>query len=181
MSVGRIRPSTSARRRGRRLRSGTRHVVAAAMIAVVGAAQLLAAPVAAASAPQTITFDLPAAGVVGTSIPLAATATSGLPVSFASDSPVTCSVAGLELTLLAEGICGVTASQPGDATWDAAPNIPASMTVNPSPFPRQPQAITFALPPSGYVGSTMSLTGTASSGLNVSYAVQTPSVCATDG
>src|SRR6266576_1636071 len=164
MSVGRIRRATIARRRGRRVRSGTRQIIATVMIAAVGAAQLLAAPIATASTPQTITFDLPAAGVVDTSIPLAATATSGLLVSFASDSPATCSVAGIELTLLAEGTCGVTASQPGDATWDAAPDVPASMTVNSSPFPRQAQTITFSLPPSGYVGSTMPLAGTASSG-----------------
>ena len=109
MSVGRIRRSTSARRRGRRLRSGTRHVVAAAMIAVVGASQLLAAPIAAASTPQTITFDLPVADVSGSAIELVAAATSGLPVSFASNTPSTCSLAGIELTLLAEGTCAVTA------------------------------------------------------------------------
>jgi hypothetical protein len=151
------------------------------MIAVVSVTQLFGAPIAAAATAQTISFDLPASSIVGTELPMDATATSGLVVSFVSNTPTACSVAGFMLTLLAEGTCTVTASQAGDATWDPAPDVQDSMTVDPSPFPRQPQTITFVLLPSGYVGGTMALTGTASSGLGVVYAVQTPSVCATDG
>ncbi len=172
--------------RRRRPQSGARRGVASALIVVVGLAQLITAPVAAALTPQTISFDLPAAEVAGSAIELSATATSGLVVSFATNTPSTCGVSGIVLTLLAEGTCTVTASQAGDSTWAAAPDVQDSMTVNPAPPPPPPpdpqsQTITFTLPSSGYVGATIPLTGTASSGLEVAYTVLTPSVCASDG
>jgi beta-propeller uncharacterized protein DUF5122 len=161
-----------------------RRGVAGALITGIAFVQLLTAPVAAAGSPQTISFDLPASDIVGSAFDPAGTATSGLPVAYASDTPSTCSVEGIVLTLTAEGTCTVTASQAGDATWDPAPYVQDSMTVDPAPPPppvQQPQTISFTLPPNGHVGATMAITGTASSGLPVSYAVQTPSICASDG
>jgi hypothetical protein len=163
-----------------------RGFVTAAMTAVIAIVQLLTAPVAAASGTsQTISFALPSADIAGSTIDLVASSTSGLPVAFATNTSATCTVAGTVLTLVVAGTCTVTASQGGDATWDAAPDVQVSMTVNaappPPPFDPQPQSITFTLPASGYVGATIPLTGTASSGLEVSYASQTPAVCVTDG
>jgi hypothetical protein len=168
-----------------RPRRSARRVIAAAFAASIGFEQLLIGP-AAALTPQTITFDLPASHVVGTSIDLstAASASSGLPVAFASDTPSICTVTSTTLDLVAEGTCTVAASQPGDETWDPAPDVQDSMTVDPAPPPPpdpDPQTITFTLPSSGYVGSTVPLTGTASSGLPVTYTVETPAVCASDG
>ena len=141
--------------------------------------------VAAGATPQTIAFDLPVSDIVGSQIDMAASATSGLTVTFHADTPSTCSVDGPILTLLDEGTCSVTASQAGDATWAAADDVQDSMTVNaappPPPFDPQPQTITFTLLGSGYVGATVPLTGTASSGLELEYAVVTPATCATDG
>jgi hypothetical protein len=154
-----------------------------AVVASLALGQLLAGP-ASALTPQTISFDLPEAEVVGSSIDLAATATSGLTVTFASDTPSICTVTGVVLALIAEGTCTVTASQAGDATWEPAQDVQDSMTVGPTPPPPpdpSPQTISFALPSSGYVGATMPLTGTATSGLDVAYIVETPAICATDG
>ena len=49
-----------------------------------------------------------------------ATATSGLPVSYRSLTPSTCSVSGTTVTQLAPGTCTVEASQPGDEIFAAA-------------------------------------------------------------
>jgi hypothetical protein len=51
---------------------------------------------------------------------LSATASSGLPVSFASTTLTTCSVAGSTVTLLRAGDCTVRATQSGDANYHAA-------------------------------------------------------------
>jgi hypothetical protein len=180
----RDRVSATDVRHGRALR-GWRRGASATLIALVGGVQIFGAPVAVASTPQTITFALPTSDVVGSTLDLSATATSGLVVTFASDTTSTCAVAAAVLTLIAAGACTVTASQAGDADWDPAPDVHDSMTVDaappPPPFDPQPQTITFMLPASGYVGATIPLAGTASSGLEVQYASLTPAICATDG
>ena len=58
---------------------------------------------------------------------LTATATSGLPVGFATAGP--CAVAGTVLTLTGQGVCTVTASQPGDANYLAAPDVIRAFTI----------------------------------------------------
>jgi hypothetical protein len=162
-----------------------RRSLAGALAAAVLGAQLLVVP-AAAGTPQTIDFDLPASDIVGASLDLSSTGTasSGLALTFASDTPSVCTVTDTTLDLVAEGDCTVTASQAGDGSWDPAPDVQDTMTVDlpppPAPDP-QPQTITFTLPSSGYVGSTTPLTGTASSGLVVAFVVDTPAVCSTDG
>jgi len=74
---------------------------------------------------QTITFDPLPDLVYGTSsIPLSATASSGLTVTFSAAG--TCSVAGTTLTIVAVGGCTVTGSQGGNAAYLAA--APVSRT-----------------------------------------------------
>jgi hypothetical protein len=82
---------------------------------------------------QTITFSLPASGLAGSNVKLAATADSGLVVSYASATLGTCTVVGALLSLNAAGTCTVTASQAGSLAWAAAPDVPASMAVEPVP------------------------------------------------
>ena len=80
---------------------------------------------------QTITFGpLPNHSFGATVAPLSASATSTLPVGFASSTPAVCTVAGITVTLTAVGVCTITATQPGDATWAAAPPVPQSFMVN---------------------------------------------------
>jgi Bacterial Ig-like domain (group 3) len=59
-----------------------------------------------------------------------ATASSGLPVSFTSLTPLVCSVTGNSVRTLLIGLCTLRASQPGNQTIPAA--IPAAIPVNQS-------------------------------------------------
>ena len=63
------------------------------------------------------------------SLPLRATASSGLAVSYVSNTPTVCAVAGAAVTLLSAGNCSVTASQAGNANYQAALSITQSFVV----------------------------------------------------
>src|SRR5207245_37896 len=56
---------------------------------------------------QTIAFSQPPAAQVGAPVTLSASATSGLPVSFGSGTPLVCTVSGSAVTTLAPGTCTV--------------------------------------------------------------------------
>lgn len=81
--------------------------------------------------PQVIGFP-PQPGrtfVAGGSFPLdePATASSGLPVAYASVTPDVCTVSGNTVTMVSEGTCTLTASQPGNALWVAAADASRSI------------------------------------------------------
>ena len=57
------------------------------------------------------------------------TSSSGLAPAFVSLTASVCSVSGSALTLLATGICNITASQSGDVNYSAALDVSDSMTV----------------------------------------------------
>jgi sugar lactone lactonase YvrE len=83
---------------------------------------------------QTITFVTIPVQAINTAVPitLTATASSGLPVSFASATPAVCTVSASAstATLLAGGTCSIQASQPGDGVmYGAAPTVTQSFTV----------------------------------------------------
>jgi hypothetical protein len=86
--------------------------------------------VTAALLTQTITFQPigPQQLATGTLIAVA-TATSGLPVTFTSLSTGTCTVSGAQLSFLAAGTCTLRASQPGDQTYAAAPDVQQSFQI----------------------------------------------------
>ncbi|MDP3289832.1 MAG: S8 family serine peptidase [Methyloversatilis sp.] len=80
-----------------------------------------------ARAVQTITFPTPPAFALDAGpAALAASASSGLAVSYLSLTPNVCSTAGNLASLLATGTCTVQASQSGNDSWLAA--APVSMT-----------------------------------------------------
>ena len=83
----------------------------------------------------------------------------GFRSAIVADTPGTCSVAGGILTAVAPGPCSVTASQPGDATFAPADNVQATTTIDPQPPDPVAQTITFALPSSTLVGSSLVLGG----------------------
>lgn len=102
---------------------------------------------------------------------LSATATSKLPVSFASKTTKVCTVSGDTAQLLIEGTCTIVASQAGNSTYTAATakkSFPVSLAS---------QKIHFAPIPTQYAGTTLKLTATASSKLPVKYTSETLSVC----
>jgi hypothetical protein len=84
------------------------------------------------STAQTITFNNPGAQTVGTPLTLTATASSGLKVSFASQSKSVCTVSGTTATFLIAGTCTIEATQPGNTTFAPAAPVSQSFTVNAS-------------------------------------------------
>jgi len=82
-------------------------------------------------ASQTISFGALSA-VSDTTEPFAltATASSGLPVSFASSNSLVATVSGNVITIVGVGSTTITASQAGNASYNAAAAVPQLLTVN---------------------------------------------------
>ena len=77
---------------------------------------------------QTITFGALANKTFGDpDFSVSATATSGLPVSFAASGQ--CTVAGATVHLTGPGSCTITASQAGDSNFNAATNVQRGFTI----------------------------------------------------
>lgn len=78
---------------------------------------------------QSVAFSVPASLTVGSTFALAASADSGLPVTFDSWTPSTCTVSGNILKILAASLCGVRASQVGGtlATGGSAAAAPQQL------------------------------------------------------
>lgn len=131
----------------------------------------------AAPAAQTLSFPPLADVPAGSIVMLAASASSGLPVSFTSQTPDICAVVGNQASTLAAGACAIAANQAGDADYAAAPQVVRSFTVQ-----ALAQSIDFAAPADRALDSgSFALTASASSGLPVSYASLTASVCGVVG
>jgi sugar lactone lactonase YvrE len=130
------------------------------------------------SVSQTITF--PALGNVTYGVApfsISATASSGLAVVFNSNSSGVCTVSGSMVTIIAAGGCSITANQPGNATYSAAPSVTRSFTVN-----KAAQTISFgALPNVTYGVAPFGISATATSGLAVTFASTTTSICTVSG
>ncbi len=81
---------------------------------------------------QTITFAPLSNQPYGTApFTVSATASSGLPVSFASTTSTVCTVAGSTVVLLEGGTCTIKATQAGNADYDAAAAVSRSFQVTP--------------------------------------------------
>src|SRR5262249_35756858 len=84
--------------------------------------------VAAQKAGQTITFDAIADKVFGDAdFVVSATATSGLSINLAASG--NCTNSGTSVHLAGAGSCTITASQPGNSNYDAAPDGPRSFQI----------------------------------------------------
>jgi sugar lactone lactonase YvrE len=85
--------------------------------------------------PQTITYNPvpPATGFIGQQFTLAATATSGLAVTFADTTPTFCTLAGSTVTFIATGTCTITANQAGGSNngqvWGAAAQVTSAIVI----------------------------------------------------
>jgi hypothetical protein len=128
---------------------------------------------------QTITFANPGAQTVGTPLMLSATATSGLAVTFTSTTTGVCTVSGTQATFLTTGTCTIDANQVGNSTYVAATMVPQSFAVNAAPLTAQ--TITFANPGPQMVGTPLTLSATATSGLAVTFTSTTTGVCTVAG
>jgi hypothetical protein len=112
---------------------------------------------------QTITFTAPVQGPEAT-FELDGYSTSGLDLAYASSNTSVATVSGSMITIIAAGNTNITANQPGDSHYTAASAVTRAFTV------KQPQTITFTMD-SQAKGTTVTLAGTASSSLAVSYAI----------
>ncbi|GAB1049703.1 MAG: hypothetical protein Sw1PiTSA_00560 [Shewanella algae] len=80
---------------------------------------------------QTISFSNPGAQSFGTTPTLTATASSGLTPVFSSSTTGVCTItASGTLTFVTTGNCSIDADQPGDSSYNAAPTVTQSFTVN---------------------------------------------------
>jgi hypothetical protein len=108
---------------------------------------------------------------------IGATATSGLPVAFASTTTTICTVSGDTVTLVAVGRCTIRATQGGNADYSAATPVSQSFQVT-----KGSQTITFGALSNKPLGTgQFTVTATASSGLAVTFASTTTTVCTVSG
>ena len=76
--------------------------------------------------------DFPAPGdqsLASATLSLNASASSGLPVAYASLTTQVCTVSGTTVSLIAAGTCTVSASQDGNASYAAAPTVARSFVI----------------------------------------------------
>ena len=126
---------------------------------------------------QAITWPaITATQYAASTLPLTATASSGLAVAFASTTPAVCTVAGTTASLLTSGTCILQATQAGNADYSAAPQVQQNVVVH-----LAAQTITFPTIASQVAGANVTLSATASSGLAVSFTSATTSVCTVTG
>ena len=128
---------------------------------------------------QTITFDI-SSNIPFPNNPITLNGTSSatfpppLAVTYTVSDPVLASVTGNILTILHIGTFIITAHQAGNVNYNPAPDIPRLVTTS-----RAQQTISFILNPSTYQyfsGLTVTLTGTTSSGLPITYISSNPNI-----
>jgi len=120
-----------------------------------------------------ISFSLPSSLLLSTkTYSLSGTSTSGLPLTYESLTPDTCSISAAILTLTKLGLCTIGASQSGSSLYPAATPVDASITIQGT------NQISFSLPSTLLLSSkTYSLSGTSTSGLPLTYESLTPDTC----
>jgi hypothetical protein len=118
---------------------------------------------------QTITFGaLPAKDEDDNPFELTATASSGLTVTYNSSDPLVATILGNEVTIVGEGSTTITASQAGNANYNAATPVDQILVVTSAS--KLNQTIDFdPLADVTYGDAPFELTATASSSLPVSY------------
>jgi hypothetical protein len=128
---------------------------------------------------QTISFvDIPNKTVQSTNFDLNATASSGLPVSFAVVSGTSATVeSNGTVTITGAGVTTIRASQDGNGSYNPAPTVEKTLTVN-----KVSQTITFnTLSDASLTTGTYELNATASSGLSVSFSSSDSTVAEVSG
>lgn len=126
---------------------------------------------------QTITFNPIPQQIVGATVQLSASASSGLPVAFTSLTLAICSVNGSMANMLAPGTCTIQANQSGGSGYPPAQPVTQSITVI-----QATQTITFTkFPASQLQGTSLTLSAQATSNLPVSFTSLTPSICTVSG
>jgi hypothetical protein len=107
---------------------------------------------------------------------VSATATSGLLVTYTSATASVCTVDGTTVTGVSAGSCTIVADQPGDSSYNAAPQVTQTLTIA-----KTDQTINFGSAPSVNVTGTGTVSATTTSRLTVTYTSATSSVCTISG
>ncbi len=155
--------------------SGNTVTIVGAGTTTITAAQAGDASYNAASATQTLTVaksnqtisfnELPSKAFGDAAFTISATSSAGLPVTFASSNTAIATVSGNTVTIVGAGTTTITASQAGDANYNAAPDVTQTLTVN-----KVSQTITFAAITDKTIGdAAFGLSVTASSNLPVTF------------
>jgi hypothetical protein len=125
---------------------------------------------------QTMTFPAISPQPAASTYTLPATASSRLPITYASTTPSICTINGEKANLLAPGYCGIYASQAGNIIYKPAPAVGRTFQVV-----KASQTITFPAISPQPAASTYSLPATTNSGLPITYTSITPSICTISG
>jgi len=127
---------------------------------------------------QIITFGSLINKIIGDSnFTINASSDSGLAISFTSATPLTCSITGNTVQLLATGGCTTNAEQAGNGSFNPATTISQSFSIN-----KKNQIITFNPLIDKIMGdSNFILSATSDSGLIISFASSTPLICSIAG
>jgi len=86
---------------------------------------------------QTITFAQPAAVTYGAAdfAPVGTSTNNTIPITYTSSNPLVATITGSgDIHILAAGNTIITANQAGNATYNPAPPVPQTLTVNPAPL-----------------------------------------------
>lgn len=130
---------------------------------------------------QAVDFKFPGGETVAippdvATVTLVATASSGLPVTFSSNTPDTCTVSGDTLSLLKAGECSVTATQAGGDGY--APASSSQLFV----IPKRPQLISFINPGWQPLDSEpVPLIAASNLDRPITFTSSTPDVCSVSG
>lgn len=129
-------------------------------------------------ADQTITFAaLPAKTMADPDFTLTATASSGLPITYTSSNTSVATVSGNTVTIVGAGVTDITATQAGDADYNAAPLVYQTLTIT-----KVNQTITFNSLPSKTEGDApFDVNVSASSGLTVTLTSSNHAVATVSG
>jgi hypothetical protein len=134
-----------------------------------------------AHAHQNITFPSIQNQPARVTLTLTAAASSGLPVTYTSNTPTVCTISGATASLISAGKCSITATQPGLNAAGNSEYFPAAPVTESFTVARAEQLITIVLAGSQIAGQTVMVRATAPSGLPVSLASGTPAVCTISG
>jgi hypothetical protein len=131
--------------------------------------------------PATQTLNFPQIGALAYGsppIPLNATVSSGLPITYTASPSLVCNVTGNLLTLAGNGgTCFIIATQPGNSNYYSISTqqyVSVTSTLT-------PQTINFPLLPWLPAGALESISATSSSGLPVTFTSNTPALCTVSG
>ena len=127
---------------------------------------------------QEITFDdLPDRLLDSRPLTLSATASSGLPVTFTSRTPVVCTVSGVLLSMLSAGTCIIAADQAGNGVYVRAETVAQYFKID-----KHSQEIEFDPPEDRpWSENQFEIIATADSGLPVTLKSSTLMVCSVVG